>query len=238
MRSEFLLRFFSTKGVVKLGVKFLWNFPRATFSRVWVSEAEKFWVRQGPQSTSADRHLGAQLTFCIFPGVCFKLVPWAPLFGIFQGREIRVPAPFNLLNFATPAEPRGKKNFFCSANFGRWNTFRKVPVKYFNWPERGLTFLGHVSDRFSDLFSRFSNRFSCQIKFVSGTVSFCRRAALKFTLWHEIILRTTPRELLFVMIWGHLHSQSLQERKAFSRNLHVKFVIFSKTFIQNNYFCK
>ena len=29
-------------GVVKFGVKFRWNFLRATFSRVWVSEAENF----------------------------------------------------------------------------------------------------------------------------------------------------------------------------------------------------
>ena len=34
--------FFSAKGVVKLGVKVWWNFSCATFSRVWVSEAENF----------------------------------------------------------------------------------------------------------------------------------------------------------------------------------------------------
>ena len=42
--------FFSAKGVVKLGVKLWWNIPRATFSKVWVSEAEispKFRAKNG-----------------------------------------------------------------------------------------------------------------------------------------------------------------------------------------------
>ena len=50
--------------------------------------------------------------------------------------------------------------------------------KIFSRPERAKTFSVAFSDRFSGPFSRFSNRFSCQIKNFSGAVSFCRRAAL------------------------------------------------------------
>ena len=57
-------------------------------------------------------------------------------------------------------------------------TFRKVPVKYFLSGLRDLTFFTHVSDRFSDLFSGFSNLFLCQAKTFSRALSFCKRAAL------------------------------------------------------------
>ena len=43
------------------------------------------------------------------------------------------------------------------------------------------TFFNCVSDRFSDPFSRFSNRFSYRFKNVSGANSFCTRAALTKT---------------------------------------------------------
>ena len=80
---------------------------------------------------------------------------------------------------ATAARPRDDTYFNCFAYFGRWKTFRKVPVKCFKRPERGLTFFGHVSDRFSNLFSRFSNCFFLrQSKNCLGAMSFCRRAGL------------------------------------------------------------
>ena len=45
---------------------------------------------------------------------------------------------------------------------------------------RGVKIFDRVSDHFSGPFSRFSNRFSCQINIFSGAVSFCRGAALSF----------------------------------------------------------
>ena len=69
----------------------------------------------------------------------------------------------------------------------RWKTFKR--------PERGLTFFKHVSDRFSDLFSRFSNRFSCQIKNFSGAVSFCRHAALTIIV---------EKNSAWICLWSYL----------------------------------
>ena len=53
--------------------------------------------------------------------------------------------------------------------------------------ERGLQIFGHVSDRFSDPFSRFSNHFSDRSKTFSGAISFCRHAdVIKFAAAAEI----------------------------------------------------
>ena len=52
----------------------------------------------------------------------------------------------------------------------QWNNFKR--------PERGLKLFSHVSDRFSDLFSRCSNHFRVSFLFF-GAISVCRRAALR-----------------------------------------------------------
>ena len=47
-------------------------------------------------------------------------------------------------------------------------------------------FFKHVSDRFSDLFSRFSNRSSYRFKSFSGADSFCRHAALSLSAGFDL----------------------------------------------------
>ena len=71
-----------------------------------------------------------------------------------------------------------KQNLLC-ANFGRWKTFRKVPVKYFWAAWEGLKMCWTRFGSIFRFFSRFSNRFSCRVNNCSGAISFCRRAALK-----------------------------------------------------------
>ena len=51
----------------------------------------------------------------------------------------------------TPAEPRGEKQFFC-ANFGRWKTLRRVPVKNVEAAREGLKILW---TRFGSFFAFF-----------------------------------------------------------------------------------
>ena len=98
-----------------------------------------------------------------------------------QNCDIFGESPSHLLSVATPAEPRGEKKLFFVQILGgekllkfgekrRWNIFKR--------PERGYKFFKRVSDRFSDPFSRFSNRFLYRFKSFSGAVSFCTRAAL------------------------------------------------------------
>ena len=87
--------------------------------------------------------------------------------NVLRNEETRVPGidvrpdragrgGWKLLSVATPAEPCGEKHLSFFANFGRWKLLKFV--EFFN----------RVSDRFSDLFSCFSNRFACQIKIVCG----------------------------------------------------------------------
>ena len=62
------------------------------------------------------------------------------------------------------------KNNFC-ANFGRWHFFlKKCRWEMFKWRERGFKCLGHVSDRFSDRVSCFSNPFSHRINFFASNL--------------------------------------------------------------------
>ena len=67
-------------------------------------------------------------------------------------------------------------------------------MKSFKRSERGLKYFGHLSDRFSGLFSRFSNRFSCQIKIFSGAISFCRHAALTKCCKYPFFFLGKPQE--------------------------------------------
>ena len=97
---------------------------------------------------------------------------------------------------ATPAEPRGEKKTLC-ANFGRWKTFKtcwKVPVKHFSaaW---GATFFSNAFWIVFRIFSRFSNRFSYRFKSFSGTVSFCRHAALTMFTMADCPTRPLSRRL-------------------------------------------
>ena len=70
-----------------------------------------------------------------------------------------------------------KKKNFIFANFGRWKTLRKVPVKYFQAAWEGLKI---YRSRFGSLFGCFFFQavFCIDLKFW-GTVSFCRHAAVR-----------------------------------------------------------
>ena len=73
------------------------------------------------------------------------------------------------------------------ANFGRWKTVKicwKCRWNIFKRPERGSKCFGHVSDRFSDPFSRFSNRFSYHFKKLFGG-SFVLQACRPNKLGHK-----------------------------------------------------
>ena len=92
----------------------------------------------------------------------------------------------HVLSVAPPAEPRGEKKLFFLCNFWAVQNFLnllKSAGEIFLSGLRGAKhFFKRVSDRFSDPFSRFSNRFSYRFKNFSGTVSFCKHAALT---WHS-----------------------------------------------------
>ena len=82
------------------------------------------------------------------------------------------------VSVATPADRRGETNtIFCT--FWAVKNFEKSAGDIFLSGLRGaLNISVTFWIFFSDLCSRFSNRFSCQNKNVSGAISFCRRAAL------------------------------------------------------------
>ena len=64
--------------------------------------------------------------------------------------------------------------------FGGEKLLEKCRGNIFNRPKRGYKLFGHVSDRFSDICSRFSNPLSYRINTSSGAALFCRRATLTY----------------------------------------------------------
>ena len=102
---------------------------------------------------------------------------------------------YRSFSVTTPADPRGEQK---EQIFGSENLLEKCRCDFFRWPERGLKLFGHVSDRFSDLSSRFSKRFSCQATNVSGAILFCKRATLK------IFVCATSASRIFSVLLRHL----------------------------------
>ena len=94
---------------------------------------------------------------------------WAP--GIFGSFCWKAPHTHKIPRF------RGGVGVFLERGGGV-----EVPILFyghgdfsdFKQQERGLNLVGHVSDRFSDHSSHFSNPSSYQIKHFSGAISLCR----------------------------------------------------------------
>ena len=77
----------------------------------------------------------------------------------------------------------------------------------FKWRERGLTLIGHVSDRFSDPFSRFSNHLSDRYEVLSGAISFCRRAALTIRWRRDATYRQCTGKRLSRASWSRFNKE-------------------------------
>ena len=77
---------------------------------------------------------------------------------------------------ATPADPCSEKIFFFVLILGGEKLLEKRRYNIFKRPERGLIFVGHVSNRFSDLVSLFQTIFRVKLNLfrVSFVLQACR----------------------------------------------------------------
>ena len=137
---------------------------RATFSRVWMSEADNF------TKASRQKRCEKQKISSKFHSGAWRWVPFRHLCSLAQISEDLSARYFSLrfaawndkiigssqtFSVALPAEPRGEKKLFFCANFGRWKTFKiwwKMGGEKFLVGLRGLK---NFQSRFGSFFGSF-----------------------------------------------------------------------------------